>query len=70
MSYRYQNTSDSELVLMGFGTVAAGAEIIAERPIENPNFKYLGKVEPVVGTQAAQPNAVTEATLQNNEEIN
>ncbi|HSH31211.1 MAG TPA: hypothetical protein VK963_00925 [Candidatus Saccharimonadales bacterium] len=39
--YTYQNTSDQELMLVGFGVVAGGGTIETDDIIENPNFKLV-----------------------------
>lgn len=70
--YRYQNTSEVELTLVGFGVVAPGAEIVTSRVVENPNFKFMGEVQeqsggqPIVGVAQPQPGAVTEGELLDN----
>lgn len=68
MAHKYKNESGKDQTLIGVGIVKADGEVVVERPIENPNFKYVGEVETnktansVVGTEAPQPNAVTEAS--------
>lgn len=63
--YKYKNTSNQDQIVPGVGEAKAGEEIVARAPIENPNFEYVGEVKnennSVVGTEAQQPNAVTEA---------
>jgi len=39
--FKYQNTSESEQVLIGVGKVAAGKTIESDEPVYNPNFKLV-----------------------------
>lgn len=68
MSYRYKNESKTDQVVVGFGVAKAGEEIITDRPIESPNFKYLGEADKssVTAVTGPQPNAVTEGERVNN----
>lgn len=64
--YKYKNISQNVQTLSGVGDVKPGDVITVDHVIENPNFKYEGSTESaqggVIGTQAPQENAVTEAT--------
>lgn len=61
--YKYKNVSESTQVVIGFGEVLAGQEVVTSRPLHNPNFELVSTEEhnKVGGTQAPQPNAVIEA---------
>lgn len=67
--YKYQNVSDTAQSLVGVGMVAAGQEIAVEKPIENPNFKYVGQSDNngIVGVTGPTENAVNEASLVDNQ---
>lgn len=86
--YKYQNVSESEQTIVAEGNinprvVAAGEFTLADRAIENPNFKYIGEfdeegkeiVRQVDATAAPDDNAVTDAQIatpetQTNQETN
>lgn len=40
--FKYENTSETEQVLMGVGKVAPGKTIESDEPVHNPNFKLVG----------------------------
>ena len=69
--FKYQNTTEFDLELMGHGLVKAGDTITTLTPVENPNFKYVGEAQdeqttnnqPIIAIQEPQANAVTEAEL-------
>jgi hypothetical protein len=74
--FKYQNISIIEQTLAIDGiitprTVQPGETCTSSVPIENPNFKFIGKSEDgnaVDGIAQPQPNAVTEAELTNTNE--
>lgn len=39
MTYRYKNTTDHDLVLVGIGIVEAGKIIETDQIVENPNLQ-------------------------------
>lgn len=63
--YEYKNKTENDIDLVGHGVVKAGAVIRTTIPINNPNLELVSenKEQPnsVVGTEAAQPNAVINA---------
>lgn len=65
MSYEYKNTTNQDVDLVGHGIVKAGAVIRTQVPINNPNLKLVSSKDQaapsVVGTEAQQPNVVTNA---------
>lgn len=40
-NFKYQNTSDEKLAIMGIGEVEAGQFIESDQPIHNPNLKLV-----------------------------
>lgn len=38
-NYRYKNTTDNDLILVGVGVVEAGKEVESTEPIENPSLE-------------------------------
>lgn len=76
--YTYKNKTDQDLVLVGHGVVKAGEEFTSVTIIENPNIEFVSQEQnehtnSVVGTEAPQPNAVTDAhpvNQENNQGIN
>lgn len=62
--YKYQNTSDQDLELIGLGKVKAGQTFETSKPIENPNLKSLNDEAAPVTAQAP----VEVSTNTNNEE--
>jgi len=79
MSYQYKNISDSTQTLTGSKkmskrVVEPGETVICESALENPNFEFVGESDDavdgnqVVGKTGQQPNAVTEATLETDEQ--
>lgn len=73
--FKYQNVSKVDQTITGDGNikpriVKAGETVVSDKPLENPNFKYVGeedssKVQGVV--TEPQPGAVTEASKLDNE---
>lgn len=66
--YKYTNVSNSVQTITASGdirprVVEPGGEMLTDLPIENPNFKFIGKSEPggIVGTATSQPAMVTDA---------
>lgn len=69
--YTYKNISDVPQDIIGIGAVEAGGEITLGRPLENPNFKYLGQAdEPaqVTGTVVRDENTIIDAVKTDNTE--
>lgn len=66
--YKYQNVSEVTQTITADGdirprVVEAGKELVSDKPIENPNLKFLGEDQPdnkVVGT-VEKNNVVTDA---------
>lgn len=40
--FKYENTSESEQALIGFGSVKPGKTIETDEPVHNANFKLVG----------------------------
>lgn len=61
--YRYKNETDQDLTIVGVGVVKPGEEFKSRRLIESVNLTILDRSTPgsVIGTEAPQPGAVTEA---------
>lgn len=63
--YRYKNKTDQQLTIVGVGIIKPGEEFKARRLIESANLEVLGgpddTSESIVGKQAPQPGAITEA---------
>ena len=56
--FKYQNVSETEQVLIGFGKIEAGGTIETDEPIHNPNFKLVGGSRMVnVEAPVEQPKA-------------
>ncbi len=71
--YKYKNTSESKLVIVGVGEVDAGVEFHCPREINNPNLELSGvtqeETNQVSGTAVTNTdNVVTEAVLADNGE--
>lgn len=41
-TYRYKNTTDQDLTIVGIGVVEAGKVIETDDPIDNPNLELVG----------------------------
>lgn len=41
-TYRYKNTTDQDLTIVGVGVVEAGKVIETDDPIDNPNLELVG----------------------------
>lgn len=71
MPYKYKNKTNQNQIIPGVGQVEANGEIVSNQPIENPNFEFIDETGPqknsVVGTEARQPGAVTDAKLKETE---
>lgn len=52
-TYKYQNISDQDQMLMGYGNVPAGDIIEVEFVINNPNFKLIFDGDDKVGVEAS-----------------
>lgn len=67
-SYKYKNTTDHDLQVIGFGFVEAGGEFESAEPIESPNLELINAPQaqpeqPQPQVQAAPAPAATVAPV-------
>lgn len=51
--FKYKNISEQDQVLIGHGVVKAGATVVADQKIENPNFELVFDGDDRVGVEAS-----------------